>query len=116
VGLNKDPADRGQVAAVDTATTAADPSLSQWVVQKSNGAFGTAIIMPSAAAQPYAQDGYNQLLLASVNSGQPLRYYVGAAWDRGGEFTSRQAWLAYVAAEAARVRSPVKVTLSAAAQ
>jgi pectinesterase len=116
VGLNKDPADRGQAAAVDTATTAADPSLSQWVVQKSNGAFGTAVIMPSAAAQPYAQDGYNQLLLASVNSGQPLRYYVGAAWDRAGEFTSRQAWLAHVAAEAARVRSPVKVTLSAAAQ
>jgi pectinesterase len=116
VGLNKDPADRGQAAAVDTATTASDPSLSQWVIQKSNGAFGTTIIMPSATAQPFAQGGYNQLLLASVNSGQPLRYYVGAAWDRGGEFTSRQAWLAYVAAEAVRVRSPIKVTLSAAAQ
>jgi pectinesterase len=50
-------------------------------------------------------------MLAKVISGQPLRYYVGSGWTRGGDFASREDWQKYVAAHAARVRAPVSVTL-----
>jgi hypothetical protein len=54
------------------------------------------------------------MMLAKATSGQPLRYYVGAAWTRGGEITSRDKWQRYVADEAARLRSPVKVSAASA--
>ena len=77
-----------------------------------SGSPRTAIIVPAAGATGYAEDELNQLMVAKVSSGQPLRYYIGAGWTRGGEFASRQDWQKYVAAEAARARSPIKVALS----
>jgi hypothetical protein len=88
----------------------ADPSLQQWVRQASNGAMGIAVILPTASG--YAEDKLNQLILAPVASGQPLRYYVGAAWDRAGRITSDDAWKAYVAETAARIRNPVRVQVA----
>jgi len=108
LGLNKAPADKGQEAVV-TAGRAAG-SLSQWVEQKSNGAFGVAVIVPSSGG--HAEDKLNELITAPVVSGKPLRYYVGAAWSRGSPYTSRAEWDKYVASEAARVQSPLKITLS----
>jgi pectinesterase len=113
VGLFKTPADKGQDAVVAPSNVPADAALLQWVEQKSNGAFGTAIIVPSAGAQGYAEDNLNSLMLAKVTSGQPLRYYVGAGWTRGGDFANRADWQKYVAAQSARVRAPVSVTLGA---
>ena len=86
-------------------------SLTQWVAQKTNGSLGTAIIVPSAAFQGFAEDDTNQLVLAKVTSGQPLRYYVGAGWSKAGEFTTQQQWNDYVAGWAARANSPLRVTL-----
>ncbi len=111
VGLNKTPADKGQEAVITPSTVPADRSMSQWIEQKSNGAFGTAIIVPTADEKGYAEDKLNTLMLAKVISGQPLRYYVGSGWTRGGDFASREDWQKYVAAQAARVRAPVSVTL-----
>jgi pectinesterase len=54
------------------------------------------------------------MMLAKVKSGQPLRYFVGAGWTRAGDFASRQDWQDYVDAAAARLRSPVKVTVAKA--
>jgi pectinesterase len=110
VGLNKKPADRGQDEKITTTPVAADGSLTQWVEQKTNGALGTAIIVPSSIAA--AEDDRNQLLLAKVAAGGTLTYYAGAGWSRAGEFTSAESWNAYVAACAARARSPVRVTLT----
>jgi hypothetical protein len=112
VGLNKTPADKGQDAQVATTRTDADGSLSQWVVQKTNGELGTAVIVPTGFAG-FAEDDRNQLALAKVVSGQVLTYYAGAGWSKAGEFTSQQAWLDYVAACAARTRAPVVVKTSA---
>ncbi|MGV7206376.1 DUF4861 family protein [Oxalobacteraceae bacterium A2-2] len=112
VGLFKKPADKGQDAVVTPEKVAGDRSLLQWVEQKSNGAFGTAVIVPSADAQGYAEDELNELVLAPVTSGKPLTYYVGGGWVRGGDFATRADWQKYVANEAARVRTPVKVSLS----
>ncbi|HWA27769.1 MAG TPA: DUF4861 domain-containing protein [Lacunisphaera sp.] len=111
IGLNKTPTDRGQEPKIETTPVAGDGSMTQWVVQKSNGSLGTAVVVP-AEFQGFAEDDRNQLLLAKVSPGKPLRYLAGAGWSKAGEFTSAQAWNDYVAACAARARAPVVVTLA----
>jgi hypothetical protein len=110
VGLNKTPADKKQAARIALVRDDADHALLQWVEQATNGAFGTAIVLPASTG--YAEDALNDLVLAKVASGQPLRYWVGAAWDRAGRITSKAAWQAYVAAEARRIAHPVRVTVA----
>jgi hypothetical protein len=111
IGLHKNPADRGQDAQIALTPNPADGSFTQWVVQKTNGSLGTAVIVP-AGFQGIAEDERNHLLLAKAVSGQPLRYFAGAGWSKSGQFASQQAWNDYVAACAARARAPVVVTLS----
>ena len=111
IGLNRNPADKGQEPKITVTPNAADGSFTQWVEQKSNGALGTAIIVPEGFAG-FAEDERNHLLLAKAVSGVPLRYYAGAGWSKAGEFTSRESWNANVAAFAARLRSPLKITLT----
>jgi hypothetical protein len=110
VGLNKTPADKKQEARIALVRDGADHALVQWVEQASNGAFGTAVIVPSSTG--YAGDALNDLVLARAESGKPLRYWVGAAWDRAGRITSKPAWQAYVAAEATRIAHPVQIALT----
>jgi pectinesterase len=114
VGLNRHPSDKGQEVKVDFSEDAADKALVQWVTQKSLGDFGVAVIVPTAAKPAFAGDKNNALVLAPVVSGQPLRYYVGAAWTRAGDIKSQQDWQRYVADEAARLRTPVSVSVAAA--
>jgi hypothetical protein len=110
VGLNKTPADKKQEARIALVRDDLEHALLQWVEQAANGAFGTAIILPSSTG--YAEDALNDLVLARVESGKPLRYWVGAAWDRAGRITSKPAWQAYVAAEANRIAHPVQIALT----
>jgi hypothetical protein len=113
VGLNRAPGDKGEDARVAFIRDSAARALVQWVSQRHNGDFGVAIILPSDGAPQYAEDANNAMMLAPAVSGKPLRYYVGAAWTRAGEITSQQQWQRYVADEAARLASPVAVSLSA---
>ena len=114
VGLNKAPGDKLQEALGNLMPLRADGALTQWFTQRSNGAFGTAVLMPDVGDVAYAADEKNELVLAKVAPGQTLRYLIGAGWTRSGDFASQQDWLTYVSAAAARARSPVKVTLKAA--
>ena len=109
VGLNKTPSDKGQNPQI--ATRREGKVLLQWVEQASNGAFGTAVVVP--AAQGFAEDTLNELILAPASAGKPLRYYAGGAWSRAGEITTREQWEAYVANAAARAANPVRTTLAA---
>lgn len=111
IGLNKNPADRGQDPVIALTPTAGDGSFTQWVKQKSNGELGTAVIAPEGFAG-FAEDDRNHLVLAKATSGTPLRYYAGAGWSKAGEFTSQESWNAYVAAFAARLKSPLKIALT----
>lgn len=114
IGLNKTPVDADQLVHLAVTPSAADASLTQWIEQKSNGEIGTAIIVPRAAFQGYAEDARNELMLAKATSGQPLRYYVGAGWSKAGEFSTAAEWNATVAAWVARLHAPLKITLSPA--
>ncbi|MEX5744334.1 DUF4861 family protein [Massilia sp. X63] len=111
VGLNKRPSDKGQEVKVDFSQNKQDGSLVQWVTQKSFGDFGVAVIVPGASG--FAADERNGLVTAPVVSGQPLRYHVGAAWTRGSPFATQADWQRHVAEEAARLRAPVTVSMSA---
>jgi len=126
VGLNKRPSDKGQEVKVDFSDVQADGSLVQWVTQRSFGDFGVAVIVPpasgssvgasagasAAASVGFAADERNALVTAQVTSGQPLRYYVGAAWTRGSPFATQADWKRHVADEAARLRAPVSVQVA----
>ena len=112
VGLNKNPSDKNQDPHSDVIANATDGSLAQWVVQKTKGTLATAVVVPEGMSG-FAEDERNFLVLARVTPGQPLRYLVGAGWSEAGEFTTKQAWLDYVASEAARARSPVRVSVAA---
>ena len=112
IGINKNSGDKGQDAVATVAKNESDGSLVQWEVQKTNGSLGTAIVVDRAAFAGFAEDAVDQLILAKVASGKPVRYHVGGGWSKAGEFTTREAWNAYVATCAARAKSPVKVTLS----
>lgn len=111
VGLNKRPSDKGQEVKVDFSENKNDGSLVQWVTQRSFGDFGVALIVPTASG--FAADDRNGLVTAPVVSGQTLRYHVGAAWTRGSPFAIQDDWKRHVAEEAARLRAPVSVSLSA---
>lgn len=111
IGLNKNPADRGQEPQIAVIRSEADGVLAQWVVQKTNGELGTGVIVAGGIAG-YAEDERNLLILAKAAAGQPLRYFAGAGWSRAGDFASRQQWHDYLTAFAARVRAPVQVALA----
>lgn len=108
VGLNKNPSDKNQDPNVTTRREG--PVLLQWVEQKSNDAFGTAVVVPGA--EGFAQDQLNDLILARASSGKPLRYYAGGAWSRAGEITSLAQWQKYTQDVAARAGNPVRVSLA----
>ncbi len=113
VGLHKNPADKGQEPEVAFSADPAAATLVQWVSQKTNGALGTAVVIADPSEfTGFAEDARNQLMLARAEPGRALRYLVGAAWDRAGHIPDQAAWRAHVAAEAARLRSPVVVTLA----
>ncbi|MEO7415354.1 MAG: DUF4861 family protein [Opitutaceae bacterium] len=114
IGLNKNSGDRGQDAVAELTPNEKEGWFTQWEVQKTNGSLGEAIVVPGGIAG-ITEDSVNRLVLVKAISGQPVRYLVGGGWSKAGEFTTKEAWNAYVAACAARAKSPIKVTLGAAA-
>ena len=84
IGLNKSPTDKNQEPQILLTPSQSGASLTQWIAQKTNGALGTAVIVPAAAFQGFAEDERNQLVLAKVVSGQPIRYFAGAGWAKAG--------------------------------
>jgi hypothetical protein len=110
IGLNKTPAYAPQEPVVAATPLPAARALTQWVTQRSAGDFGVAIVLP-AGAPAYAADAANELILAPVRPGQPLRYYVGAIASWSGEVRDAAAWQRRVAAYAARLRAPLSVSL-----
>lgn len=113
VGLHKNPADKGQDPDIVFAPDPAAATLVQWVAQKTNGGLGTAVVIADPGAfVGFAEDARNQLALARAEPGRPLRYLAGSAWDRAGHIPDAAAWRAHVAAEAARLRDPVSVSLA----
>lgn len=111
IGLNKTPADKGQDAQLSSTELSTDAARTQWVIQKTNGSLGTAIVVDPSAFAGFAEDALNELVLAKVQPGRPLRYLAGAGWSKSGDFSSKETWNAYVADCAARLRSPLRISI-----
>jgi len=78
-----------------------------------NGNLACAIVLAPGGAGIAQQTDDNFLLVTAAKPSEPLRYYVGSAWDRAGHVTSSAAWTAEVQKLAARNAAPARVTLSA---
>jgi hypothetical protein len=109
--------------------------LSYWQPEdKPKGIIGVAIILPKDSVEAFTNDtpnlpesklhamvpqptheGYppirNMLAIAQANVGQPFSYYLGACWDRSGDFTNHVQWEDYVKHLAACRDQPLQVTL-----
>jgi hypothetical protein len=90
-----------------------DGTLTLWATTTKDGQLGTAIVLPVGALSGFAEDKLNQLVLTKAQSGHPVRYYIGAGWDRSGDFPDQASWEKYIADFAARLPSPVRVICSA---
>jgi pectinesterase len=110
IGLDKHSADANQDAKVQLTANPDASSIALWVLHKTEGSLGTAVIVPKENFAGFAEDEQNQLVLAKAVSGRPLCYLAGAGWSKAGEFTTKQAWDDYVAECAARMRAPVQVS------
>jgi hypothetical protein len=63
------------------------------------GAMGVAVLVDPASIAEVKQDSDNYLLLIRVQPGKPFVYYSGAAWSRGPDFASQEAWESHVRAQ-----------------
>ena len=98
IGISKRPVGGGKLGEVKKDEAAA--RLSWWgPADGEKGRMAAAVIVDPAAFAGFAEDADNYLILARVRPGRPFVYYSGAAWDRGGDFATREAWNSYVDAQ-----------------
>ena len=108
IGISKHP---GGVATLDPATA----SLRVWepVDGGKSGNLACAVVLPPGSPATEKATDDNFLLLTASKPGEPLRYYVGSAWDRAGHVADAEAWAAEVQKLSARLGAPARVVLSA---
>ncbi|MBI5382886.1 MAG: DUF4861 family protein [Opitutae bacterium] len=103
-----------------TAKNEAGTWLSLWQEYPKAGQLGCGVVLaPEAAFAGFAAGKSdpkfrNQLVLAKVKTGQTLRYFAGAGWNRSGLFATQADWEAYLADFARRLRAPIAVNVPAA--
>jgi hypothetical protein len=111
IGISRSTTEKTQfVNAPKVFYQASQHALAQWELSQTQGALGAAVILPEGHSG-FAEDAGNHLILTSVVSGQKIAYYFGAGWSLSGHFASKEDWLAYVAATAMRIKSPLQIRL-----
>ena len=86
-----------------------------WEKYVADGQLGCGIVLAPGLDASFAEDQTNYLILTNAKSGEPLRYYAGAGWDRSGDFSSKEDWNGYVAALKGRLSAPVTLSYSPSA-
>lgn len=107
VGLSKH-----KEAKAEAVKNEGDHWISLWEDYPKDGSLGTAALLTPGQGAGFAEDAGNHLVLTKAEAGKPVRYYIGAGWNRSGDFPSRAAWESYVAAFVARLKSPISVKIS----
>ncbi len=89
--------------------------LAMWgPVERKNGGhgdLGTAVIVPSASLDGVERAGRHLMARVPATPGEPIISYAGAGWTASGDVDSVEAWWALLDAEAARLATPVVVTV-----
>jgi len=98
IGISKRPINGAKLG--DIQKNEASARMSWWgPADGDKGRMAAAVIVDPAAFAGFAEDADNYLILVRVTPGKPFVYYSGAAWNRGGDFATRDSWTAYVAAQ-----------------
>lgn len=102
IGISKRPISSGKPGEIKRDSAAA--RMSWWGPADGGedgdkGRMAAAVIVDPRAFAGFAEDADNYLILVRVVPGRPFVYYSGAAWDRGGDFATREAWDSYVDAQ-----------------
>lgn len=109
LGLTRNSADKTEAGSSALVDLTPRGVLAQWETRRTLGGLGTAVLLTGPAAGR-ASDASNELLLATITSGKPLRYFAGAAWSGSGHIADQHAWRAYLVQAAARAASPLTIT------
>ena len=78
--------------------------------QPKMGSIATAIVLPQGGTL-MADSSENIYLLAKLTADKPFVWYAGAGWSGAGDFVKAEYWNTHVAAFAAALRVPLKVTV-----
>ncbi len=82
-------------------------------LKEPNGNLGCAVIVDPQRMRGFAEAEGNVLVIGPAPAGQPVVYYAGSGWDKGGDVPGVAAWDALVEDAAARLRSPLKIEILA---
>ncbi|HEV8547361.1 MAG TPA: DUF4861 family protein [Polyangiaceae bacterium] len=100
----------GGIVTADAATA----SMRVWEpAEKGNGNLACAVVLAPGSSGIEKQADDNFLFVTSAKSNEPLRYYVGSAWDRAGHVPTADAWGEEVKKLAARNAAAPHVTVVA---
>jgi hypothetical protein len=110
IGLGKAVTDKGQDPKLDAQIDKSLNASVEWFEQKTKGEFGIMMAVPNGTVS-FESDDKNQLLVATVKSGEPLNYLIGAAWNRASPYKKMSDWQAAVSAFITRERSPLRITV-----
>ena len=69
------------------------------------------LVWSAASGGQFKHADGHALVVTDLKAGQPFVYYAGAGWSKGPDFPDAAAWNAYLKSFAARVNSPLRVTL-----
>lgn len=118
IGLNKTPRNATYATGSDAKTgwisnwaTYTFPLRKDGAKNEGEGSIGIAALLPAGACAGLAEDDGNNYILTKAASGKPVRYYIGACWDRDGtgRFPDKAAWEAHLADLALRLKHPLAI-------
>lgn len=66
-------------------------------IEKESGKIGLALYMPGAEKVESPSVENHALAYRTIRSGEPVTYYFGSCWSRGGEIATPEEWSGYVA-------------------
>jgi pectinesterase len=93
--------------------------LSEWgPVDHKNGGhgeLGTAVVIARAEVRDWKETSDHYLAVSEAKSDQPVIEYIGAGWTGSGDFNDVRDWWQYLDQSAARIATPLRVTLGSGA-
>lgn len=95
IGISKRPIAPGQLGKIVKDEKRA--RMSWWgPSDPGKGTMAAAVMVDPRDFAGFAEDADNYLILVRVQPGKPFVYHAGAAWDKAGDFRTREAWRAHV--------------------
>lgn len=81
-----------------------------------HGYLGTAVMMEKSRVTELREEAKHYIATSNAKSGEKVVHYIGAGWTDSGDFKDVLDWWGYLDKFAQRLGSPLKVTLTSAAQ